>query len=100
MNFPVYRPRRLRKTAELRRMVQETRLTTDNLILPLFVTFGKNVKKPIATMPGHFQLSVDHIEKEAREIKKLGIPAVILFGIPEHKNETGSSAHDRNGPVQ
>jgi porphobilinogen synthase len=100
MNFPVYRPRRLRKSVQIRRMVQEVRLTVDNLILPLFVTFGKNVKKPIGSMPGHFQLSVDQMEKEAKELKKLGIPSVILFGIPEHKNETGSSAHDPNGPVQ
>ena len=81
-------------------MVRETALTPDDLILPLFVTYGKGVKKPITSMPGHYQLSVDNIRKEAKEIKALGIPAVILFGIPEHKDETGSSAFDPKGPVQ
>ncbi|HXI09416.1 MAG TPA: porphobilinogen synthase [Thermodesulfobacteriota bacterium] len=96
----LYRPRRLRKGETLRRMVRETALTPDDLILPLFVTYGKGVKKPITSMPGHYQLSVDNIRKEAKEIKALGIPAVILFGIPEHKDETGSSAFDPKGPVQ
>ena len=96
----LYRPRRLRRGETLRRMVRETTLTPDDLILPLFVTYGKGVKKPITSMPGHYQLSVDNIRKEAKEIKALGIPAVILFGIPEHKDETGSSAFDPKGPVQ
>ena len=100
MNFPFYRPRRLRKTETIRNMVRETNLTPNDLILPLFVTFGKNVKKPISSMPGQFQLSVDNIRKEAKEVKGLGIPAVILFGIPEHKDAEGSSAFDPKGPVQ
>lgn len=100
MDFPIYRPRRLRKSETLRKMVRETTLAPDDFILPLFVTFGKDVKKPISSMPGHFQLSVDNIIKEAREVKALGIPSVILFGIPEHKDEEGSSAHDPKGPVQ
>lgn len=100
MNFPFYRPRRLRKTETIRNMVRETTLTPNDLILPLFVTFGKNVKKPITSMPGHSQLSVDNIVKEAKEVKGLGIPAVILFGIPEHKDEEGSTAFDPRGPVQ
>ncbi len=100
MNFPTYRPRRLRRTETLRRLVQETRLSVDDLILPLFVTFGKGTKKPIKSMPGHFQFSVDKLKDEAAAITKLGIPGVILFGIPEHKDELGSSAHDPNGPVQ
>ncbi|MDO8426168.1 MAG: porphobilinogen synthase [Deltaproteobacteria bacterium] len=100
MNFPFYRPRRLRKTETIRNMVRETTLTPNDLILPLFVTFGKGVKKAIKSMPGHYQLSVDNIIKEAKEVKKLGIPAVILFGIPEHKDEEGSSAFDPDGPVQ
>ncbi|MBI2412225.1 MAG: porphobilinogen synthase [Deltaproteobacteria bacterium] len=100
MNFPFYRPRRLRKTETIRNMVRETNLTPNDLILPLFVTFGKNVKKPITSMPGHSQLSVDNIVKEAKEVKGLGIPAVILFGIPEHKDEEGSTAFDPRGPVQ
>ncbi|MBI1912093.1 MAG: porphobilinogen synthase [Deltaproteobacteria bacterium] len=100
MSFPFYRPRRLRKGEVLRRMVRETNLTPDDFILPLFVTYGKGIKNPIKSMPGIFQLSVDNIKKEAKEIKSLGIPSVILFGIPEHKDEVGSSANDPHGPVQ
>ena len=98
--FPKYRPRRLRKNELLRRMVRETTLSADDLILPLFVTFGRNVKKPIGSMPGHYQLSVDNLAKEAKEIKSLGIPAVILFGIPEHKDEIGSEAYNPKGIIQ
>jgi porphobilinogen synthase len=100
MKFPAYRPRRLRKNETLRRMVRETVLTTSDLMLPLFVIYGKGVKNPIKSMPGHNQLSVDLIVDEAREVKDLGIPAVILFGIPEHKDDKGSSAFDEHGPVQ
>ena len=100
MNFPEYRPRRLRKSDTLRRMTAETMLSPSDLILPLFVTFGKGQKKPISSMPGHFQLSVDLVAKEAEEVASLGIPGVILFGIPEVKDETGSTAHDPKGPVQ
>ncbi|MBI5887832.1 MAG: porphobilinogen synthase [Deltaproteobacteria bacterium] len=100
MDFPIYRPRRLRKSETLRKMVRETALAPDDFILPLFVTFGKDVKKPISSMPGHFQLSVDNIVKEVKEVRALGIPSVILFGIPERKDEEGSSAHDPKGPVQ
>ena len=100
MSYLLHRPRRLRGSEVLRRMVRETTLTPDDFILPLFVTYGKNVKKPIKSMPGHFQLSVDNIKKEAKEVARLGIPAVILFGIPEHKDEEGSSAFDPKGPVQ
>ncbi|MCK4846721.1 MAG: porphobilinogen synthase, partial [Deltaproteobacteria bacterium] len=100
MNFPNYRPRRLRGSETLRRMVTETTLSVDNLILPLFVTYEKNTKKPIGSMPGHFQLSVDNLAEEAREIASLGIPGVILFGIPETKDEVGTSAFDEDGPVQ
>jgi porphobilinogen synthase len=81
-------------------MVRETVLTPSDLMLPLFVIYGKGVKNPIKSMPGHNQLSVDLIVDEAREVKKLGIPAVILFGIPEHKDDKGSSAFDEHGPVQ
>jgi len=80
--------------------VRETALTPDDLILPLFVTYGEGVKKPISSMPGSFQMSVDKVTEEAREVASLGIPAVILFGIPEVKDETGSSAFDPKGPVQ
>ena len=98
--FPRYRPRRLRKNEMLRRMVRETSLSVDNLILPLFVTFGRSVKKPISSMSGHYQMSVDNLAKEAKEIKSLGIPAVILFGIPEHKDEIGSEAYNPKGIIQ
>ncbi len=100
MYFPDYRPRRLRKSETLRRMVRETSLSVNDLILPLFVTFGRGVKKPITSMPGHYQFSVDNLVKEAKEIVKLGIPGVILFGIPEEKDESGSEAHNPKGVVQ
>ncbi|MFQ5330059.1 MAG: porphobilinogen synthase [Thermodesulfobacteriota bacterium] len=100
MYFPDYRPRRLRKGETLRRMVRETPLSVDDFILPLFVTFGSDVKKPITSMPGHYQLSVDNLVKEAKEVAELGIPGVILFGIPEEKDETGSEAHNPGGVVQ
>ena len=100
MDFPSLRMRRLRKNPAIRDMVRETTLTAKDLILPLFVIYGKGVKKPISSMPGHFQMSVDSIVKEAKEAHDLGIPAVILFGIPEKKDETGSTAFDPKGPVQ
>lgn len=81
-------------------MVTETTLSVDDLILPLFVTFGKGIKNEIKSMPGHYQLSVDNLTKEVKEIKSLGIPAVILFGIPEHKDEVGSEAYNPKGIVQ
>lgn len=81
-------------------MVRETSLSPDDFIYPLFVTFGKGVKKEISSMPGCFQESVDEIVKNAKEVYSLGVPSVILFGIPEHKDETGSSAYDDHGVVQ
>jgi porphobilinogen synthase len=98
--FPYLRPRRLRKNDTIRRMVRETSLSPDDFIYPLFVTFGKNVRKEIKTMPGCFQESVDMIVRHAKEVYSLGIPAVLLFGIPEHKDEIGSSAYDPQGVVQ
>ncbi|MHB8093007.1 MAG: porphobilinogen synthase [Syntrophales bacterium] len=100
MKFPEYRPRRLRKNDTLRRMVRETRLSVDNLIYPLFVVPGKKVKKPIPSMPGNFQMSVDNIVKEATRLKELGIPAVILFGIPDKKDDIASQALIDGGVVQ
>ena len=100
MFFPDCRLRRLRKNETLRRMVRETTLSVDDLILPLFVTFGKGVKKPISSMPGHFQLSIDELLKEVKEIEGLNIPGVILFGIPEEKDEVGSGAYDEHGLIQ
>ncbi len=98
--FPFHRPRRLRKTEGIRRMVRETILRVDDLIYPMFVTHGKGVKKPISSMPGCFQESVDEIVKSVREIVSLNIPAIILFGIPEEKDEIGSGAFDPHGVVQ
>jgi porphobilinogen synthase len=98
--FPVVRPRRLRKNETVRRMVRETSLSPDDFIYPLFATYGKNVRKEISSMPGCYQESVDRIVKHAKEVYSLGIPAVILFGIPEDKDETGSGAYDPHGVVQ
>lgn len=81
-------------------MVRETTLSIDDLILPLFVTFGKGKKNAIKSMPGHYQLSVDNLVKEIKEVKSLGIPAVILFGIPEHKDEIGKEAYNPRGIIQ
>jgi len=100
MNFPQYRPRRLRKDDLFRRMIRETHLRPDDLILPLFVRPGKGVKKPISSMPGHFQYSIDLLIKEMKEAKSLGILGVILFGIPEKKDEAGSEAYSEDGIIQ
>ncbi len=100
MGFPVHRPRRLRRSELLRSMVRETSLSPQNFIYPLFVCPGKRIKRPIRSMPGVFQLSVDEIVRECREVARLGIPAVILFGIPEAKDEVGSHASLENGMVQ
>ncbi|MEE8319254.1 MAG: porphobilinogen synthase [bacterium] len=100
MLYPIYRPRRTRRTETLRRMVRETRLSVDNLVYPLFVVHGKGIKKEIGAMPGVYQMSVDEIVKECREVVDLGIPAVILFGIPDEKDEVASEAHDPQGSVQ
>jgi len=81
-------------------MVRETRLSVDNLIYPLFVIHGKKVKKEIPSMPGNFQLSVENLVREARTVHKLGIPAVILFGIPKKKDAVGSGAYDDHGVIQ
>jgi porphobilinogen synthase len=85
MGYPVYRPRRLRRNDELRRMVREASLSADSLVCPLFVVPGKDVKKPIQSMPGNFRMSIDHIIREVRTTKDPGIPAVLLFGIPDEK---------------
>ncbi|XCH47865.1 porphobilinogen synthase [Thermodesulfovibrio sp. 3462-1] len=98
--FPVHRPRRLRKSDILRRMVRETDLTPQDFIYPMFVVPGKAVKNPISSMPECFQESIDETIKTAREVFSLGIPAIILFGIPEHKDEKASSAYDESGVVQ
>lgn len=100
MSFPIHRPRRLRTNKAVRDMVRETNLTPDDLIYPMFVTFGKGVKKKISSMPGCSQMSVDEIVKEAQNAYKLGVPAVILFGIPEHKDDKGTEAYNPKGVVQ
>jgi porphobilinogen synthase len=100
MPFPIQRPRRLRSSSAIRKIVRETSVSPDDLIYPLFVTFGKGVRKKISSMPGCFQISVDGIAKEARKVYNLGIPAVILFGIPEHKDERGSEGYSAKGVVQ
>ncbi|MHB8845304.1 MAG: porphobilinogen synthase [Nitrospirota bacterium] len=100
MYFPQYRPRRLRSSETIRRMVRETALSPDNFIYPLFVTHGKGVKKEISSMPGNFQQSIENIVKDCEETHALGIPAVILFGIPEHKDELGTEAYSDEGIVQ
>ena len=99
-NYPTKRLRRLRYNPILRDMVRETELSKNDFIYPLFVVPGKGVKNPVKSMPGVFQLSVDELVKECKEIESLGIPAVILFGIPEHKDEKGSEAYDPNGIIQ
>lgn len=100
MTFPISRPRRLRKTAALRRMVQETRLSVDQLILPFFVKHGTGEPEEIASMPGFFRFTIDQLVKEAVEAFQLGIPAIILFGIPEVKDELASEAFHPEGIVQ
>ncbi len=95
-----YRPRRFRRTENLRRMIRETRLSVDQLIYPLFVVPGCGVKNPIQSMPGVFQFSVDELIQDMRSVVELNIPGVILFGLPEKKDQHGSEAYSENGPVQ
>ena len=99
MEFPIHRPRRLRRTETLRRMVRETRLSVDQLILPLFVVPGEGVENPVTSMPGVRQLSIDKTVEECREVLDLGIPAVILFGIPESKDPEGTEAYSEDGII-
>jgi porphobilinogen synthase len=100
MPFPTHRPRRLRRTEALRGLVRETELSTRTLVYPLFVCPGTKVKDEISSMPGNYRWSVDLLVKECKAAADLGIPAVILFGIPEKKDEVGSGAYDPNGIVQ
>jgi len=100
MAFPINRLRRLRRNETLRRMVRETRLAPDDFIQPYFVCPGRGVNKPVAAMPGVAQLSVDNVLRAARETHEADVPAIILFGIPERKDDRGSGAWDDDGPVQ
>jgi porphobilinogen synthase len=100
MAFPQQRLRRTRRTAGLRGLVRETRLSPQDFVYPIFVTAGENVKNPITSMPGIFQLSINHAVDEALRAYALGIPAVLLFGIPDHKDEAATGAYDPEGIVQ
>jgi porphobilinogen synthase len=100
MLFPDYRPRRLRKNESFRRMIRETTLSVDNLIYPLFVVPGQGVRRPIVSMPGVFQLSIDELIKEAQEVLTARIPAIILFGIPDKKDDRASGAYAAEGIIQ
>ena len=100
MEYPTYRPRRLRRTETLRAMVRETALDASDFIYPLFVKPGTGLRDAVSSMPGVFQISVDQLPAEVDELKSLGVPAVILFGLPEHKDEGGSGAYDSDGIVQ
>src|SRR5438128_7086989 len=97
--FPQQRARRLRGSEGLRRMVRETRVTVDDLVYPLFIAPGTGLKREIASMPGNFHWSVDRVAAEAEEIAALGIPAVLLFGLPEAKDAAGSEAYADTGVV-
>lgn len=100
MNYPVYRPRRLRRNEALRRLVRETSLAPEDFIYPLFIVEGKAVREEISSLPGQFHLSVDQLQGMGREIKALGIQGVILFGLPSRKDERGSEAYAPDGIIQ
>jgi len=100
MYFPEYRPRRMRKNENFRRMIRETKLSVDDFMYPLFAAPGKGVKKPIPSMPGCFQMSVDQLVREAKTAREAGIPALLLFGIPARKDEVASGAFARDGIMQ
>ena len=100
MLFPDYRPRRLRKNKVFRALIQETQLSPSHLVYPLFIVPGKNKREEITSMPGVFRVSVDQLEKEARECMALGINSVILFGLPEKKDAMGTGAHKKDGIIQ
>ena len=100
MYYPSYRMRRLRRTPAIRDLVRETKLQLDDLIYPLFVIAGENIKNPISSMPGCYQLSIGNVLPEVREIVQLGIKAILLFGIPAHKDAAATGAYDSEGIVQ
>ncbi|MEW6202836.1 MAG: porphobilinogen synthase [bacterium] len=100
MNYPIYRTRRLRRTETMRRMVRETEVTVSDLVMPMFIIEGKGLKEEIPSMPGIFRFSIDMAVDEALVIEGLGIPSVILFGIPGRKDEVGSGAYNDDGIVQ
>src|SRR5229473_3738374 len=100
MPFPLYRPRRLRESPLLRSMVRETTLRADDLIYPLFAVHGRGVREPIGPMPGQFRLSVDELLKECKDAASMGIPAVLLFGLPAEKDPRGTEAYAEDGIIQ
>ncbi|MBI3323259.1 MAG: hypothetical protein HYZ95_02200, partial [Candidatus Omnitrophica bacterium] len=100
MSYPGVRLRRLRQREPFRRMIRETRLSVDQLVMPLFVRTGRNVRAAIPSMPGQFQFSVDQLVKECQELHAQRIPAVLLFGIPQHKDDKASHAYAKDGVVQ
>src|SRR5215468_8514629 len=100
MPFPLYRPRRLRESPLLRKMVRETQLRVQDLVYPLFAVHGRGVREPIASMPGQFRLSVDELLKECKDAASMGIPAVLLFGLPAEKDPRGSEAYADDGIIQ
>src|SRR5580658_10302626 len=100
MSFPQHRPRRLRRNELMRGFVRETQVSTHGLIYPMFVCAGTSVRKEVGSMPGIFQQSVDKFLEECREVEQLGVPAIILFGIPEKKDAVGSEGYAADGVVQ
>jgi len=100
MNFPDYRPRRMRRTENLRRLVRETRIASDDFVYPMFVVPGSGVEKPISSMPGQFNYSIDKAVEAAAAVADLGIPSIMLFGVPEKKDSVGSQAWNDGGIVQ
>src|SRR5579864_9754101 len=100
MTFPTHRPRRLRRSEALRGLVRETRLTTAGFIYPMFVCPGTNIRQEVSSMPGVYQQSVDQIVEECREVESLGIPGIILFGLPESKDPRGAISTSPQGVVQ
>ena len=100
MPYPLYRPRRLRESPLVRKMVRETALKTDDLVYPLFTLHGRGVREPIPSMPGQFRLSIDELLKECKDAASMGIPAVLLFGIPQEKDARGSEAYAEDGIIQ
>src|SRR5699024_11275189 len=101
MQLPDFkRHRRLRSSVEMRSLVRETKLSVDDLIYPLFIIEGEGIKQEVPSMPGEYQISLDYIEKEANEIVALGMKSLLIFGVPNEKDEEGTGAYDSNGIVQ
>src|SRR5207245_11515350 len=100
MPFPLYRPRRLRESPLLRSMVRETTLRADDFVYPLFAVHGRGIREPIGSMPGQFRLSIDEMVKDMKDVASMGIPGVLLFGLPVDKDPRGSEAYAEDGIVQ